>query len=87
MWAVESPLIDPEPAGVAPAGTGKSVGQPAGSCPSRDSETVPSGVLTVNDRLGAVVVVEEPDRGDDEHPNKERPATAATAARRIRERR
>jgi hypothetical protein len=44
--------MDPEPAGVAPAGIGKAEGQPGGSCPSRDSETLPSGVFTVNDRFG-----------------------------------
>jgi hypothetical protein len=85
MWAVVSFPIEPEPAGVAPGGTGKSDGQCGGNCPSRDTETEPSGVLRVNDRWGVVVVLEDPARVDDEQPTSERQAKATTAAGRTHE--
>jgi len=40
------PPSEPEPATVAPAGTGNWLGQPGGSWPSRDSDTWPLGVET-----------------------------------------
>ena len=40
------PTSDPEPAGVAPLGTGNPLGQPGGSWPESDSETCPESVVS-----------------------------------------
>jgi hypothetical protein len=40
------PPSEPDPAGVAPEGIGKVLGQFGGSLPSSDTDTWPSGVLT-----------------------------------------
>jgi hypothetical protein len=83
MWEPFDPPIDPEPAAVAPDGTGKPLGQPSGNFPSRDTETDPSGVLTLKDRPGEVVeaeVEEEEDfEGDEVQPTISSNASTARA--------
>jgi hypothetical protein len=69
--------MDPEPAGVAPAGTGNEDGHPGGSCPSRDREADPSGVFTVNDRFGDEVVGDDELECVDVQPTRKRAATTA----------
>ena len=57
MVADPEPPSDPEPAGVAPAGTGKPFGQFGGSWPVSDTDTWPFGVATAKLLLVAALVV------------------------------
>jgi hypothetical protein len=72
------PPIEPEPAGVAPEGIGRAEGQPGGNCPSSETDTDPSGVLTLKDRPGDDVDVEDELECDDAQPTTKMEAATAT---------